>query len=74
MYLHIKVIPDSKKEEVLFEKENYLKISVKEPRERNLANGRVLELLREYYPTAKQIRIINGHTSHSKLVSVDVEE
>jgi uncharacterized protein YggU (UPF0235/DUF167 family) len=73
MYIHVKVVADSKKEEIIYEKENYLKIYVKEPRERNLANTRVLEMLRELYPSAKQIRIINGHQSPSKLISVDME-
>lgn len=72
MYLHVKVTPNNKREEILIEKENYWKISVKEPNERNLANKRVLEILREHYPNSKQIRIINGHTSPSKLFSLDI--
>lgn len=79
MFIHIKVKPNSKKE--VFKKidDNHFEISVKEKAERNLANKRVLELLKKYITEnikkdVKQIRIVNGHHSPSKLVSINLND
>ncbi|MFA6536038.1 MAG: DUF167 domain-containing protein [Candidatus Paceibacterota bacterium] len=71
MYIKVKVKTNS--DEELFEKvsDTSFKIQVKEKAERNLANTRVIELLRRHFgPKAGQIRIVNGHHSPSKLVAV----
>jgi uncharacterized protein YggU (UPF0235/DUF167 family) len=71
MYVKVKAIPGSKKEN--FEKisDDTFKISVKEKAQANMANKRVLELLSDHFkvPTRK-LRIINGHHSPSKLISI----
>ena len=60
MYLHVSVTAGAKVEKLEKTRENYFKISVREPAERNLANKRVLEIVADYLkiPTNK-IRIIN---------------
>ncbi|HEY4510909.1 MAG TPA: DUF167 family protein [Candidatus Paceibacterota bacterium] len=74
MYIKVSVHAGAKKE--VFEKvsETHFKISVKEPAKQNLANGRVRALVARHFkvPVAK-VRIINGHHSPSKLLSVSVE-
>lgn len=70
MYLKIKVIPDSKIEKVEQLKHDEYRVWVKAPAENNKANTRVLELMRELYPN-KRIRLVSGHTSPSKVISVD---
>ncbi|HAO64634.1 TPA: hypothetical protein DCQ44_01485 [Candidatus Taylorbacteria bacterium] len=73
MYVKVRVISGSKKEEVIVEKPNYFKIFVHEKAKQNLANKRILEIIaKQYNVLPKQVRIINGHHSPSKLLSVDV--
>lgn len=46
-------------------------VRVKEKAEQNLANRRVLEIIAEYFKvTAKQVRIISGHHSPGKILSI----
>lgn len=70
MYLKIRVKPNSSKEEVVKEKEDHYKISVREKAERNQANRRVIEILQGMFP-GKSVRIIHGHQGPSKLVAID---
>lgn len=70
MYLKLKVIPDSKQEKVEQLKDDEYRIWVKAPAEHGLANDRVLEIVREMHPN-KRVRLVSGHTSPSKIVSVD---
>jgi len=84
MYIKVKVKAGQKKEE--FEPKNNpashkastgygdtFLVSVKEKAERNMANKRILELVARHFklPVGK-VRIINGHTSPSKLLSIDI--
>ncbi len=72
MYIKARVIAGAKKEEIILEKQNYFKIFVREKAERNMANDRVLQLLaRHYGVTLNKIKIVNGHQSPSKLLSID---
>lgn len=69
-YLKVLVTAGAKRESVE-EKGSALHISVKEPAERNLANTRVRELVAARLSVSSaQVRIINGHHSRSKLLSV----
>lgn len=70
MYLKLKVIPDSKLEKVEKLKDDEYRIWTKAPAENNKANTRVLEMMREMFPD-KRVRLVSGHTSPSKIVSVD---
>lgn len=70
MYLKLKVIPDAKQEKVEQLKDDEYRIWVKAPAENNHANTRVLEIIRGMHPD-KKVRLVSGHTSPSKIVSVD---
>ena len=73
MYVKVRVYPHSKKEEIKKIKENRFEIKVKEKAERNMANDRVLEIVaRQFNVSAKQVRIISGHKSPSKMLSVNI--
>lgn len=67
MYLKVTVTANSKKEKVEFIKEGQYKISVKEPAENNLANKRVLEIVKSL-PEAegRAIKIVSGHQKSAK--------
>ena len=56
MYIKIKVIVDAKKEKIIKKSEDHFDISVKEPAERNLANKRVIELVRDYFKVYNPVR------------------
>ena len=70
MYLKLKVIPDAKLEKIERLKDDEYRIWVKAPAEMSLANTRVLEIIRDIHPN-KRVRLISGHTSPSKIISVD---
>ena len=73
MYIKIRVTPDAKEEKFCQKTKDHFTISVREEAERNLANGRVLELVARHFklPVGK-VRIISGHHSSSKILNVDV--
>ena len=74
MYIKVRVYPKSKKEE--FEKisENKFNIKVKQKAERNLANKRVVEIIAKYFEVReKDVKIVNGHRSPSKLISINLD-
>ena len=72
MYIHIKVKTGAKEE--LFEKKSDTQflVSVREEAERNLANSRIIQIFRDFYGV-KNVRIVNGHHSTSKLLYIDVD-
>jgi uncharacterized protein YggU (UPF0235/DUF167 family) len=72
MYIHVKVTAGAKEEKIQKKSDTQFVVSVKEEAERNMANGRVVEIFREMFNTRK-VRITNGHHSTSKLLSVDVD-
>ena len=71
-YIHAKVFPQAKKEELRKITADHFEISVREKPQRNLANTRVIEILASHFkvPLSK-VRIINGHRSTSKLIVVE---
>jgi uncharacterized protein (TIGR00251 family) len=72
MYIKIKVIPSSKREVIdKIDEENY-EIKVKQEPKNNAVNKRLIEIMRDIYKNAKIIRIISGHRSPSKIISIDV--
>jgi len=74
MYIKVMVFPKSKKEELKKLSENKFEIKVKEKAERNMANKRVTELLAENFEVdTGKVKIVNGHHSPSKLISVDLD-
>ncbi len=73
MYVKVHAVPGAKKELIEKENETTYQISVKEPAERNLANGRIRELLCAEFGLEKgRVRMISGHRSPSKIFSVDL--
>lgn len=73
MYVKVRVTAGAKKEEVTKESPDHFKMSVREPAERNLANRRIIELLAGQFKVAPgKVRIISGHHSGSKILSVDI--
>jgi uncharacterized protein YggU (UPF0235/DUF167 family) len=71
MYLKVHVYAGMKKESVKQVKDGAYEIVTKAPAERNLANDRVREVIAELHGvTKKQVRIIHGHHTQSKLLEV----
>lgn len=72
MFIKVRVTPNSKKEEILKKSDNHFILKVKEPAVRNLANKRVCELISyEFSVPLKSVRIVNGHQSPSKILSIN---
>lgn len=71
MYLKLKVKTEAKQDTIEKTKVDEFRVMVKVKAERNMANRRVIELLAEYLKIpVNKIRLISGHTSPSKIVSV----
>lgn len=71
-YIHVKILAGQKKEVFTCIDESHFEIRLKEKAKQNMANTRMLELFHEHFASAKRIRIINGHHSPSKLLSVEM--
>ncbi len=72
MYIHVRVHPGSKKESWTLKKEVHFEAYVCEKAEGNQANIRVIQLVANHFGvTAQRVRIVNGHHSPSKLISVE---
>ena len=73
MFIKVNVQTSSRKEIVEKKSENHFIISVKEPPERNLANDRICEIISLLFKVSrKAVRIINGHHSSSKMLSINI--
>lgn len=74
MYIRVAVVAGAKKEEVTRVSDDRYDMRVREPAERNLANGRVRELLaREFKVSAKAVRLVAGHRSPRKVFSITID-
>ncbi len=72
MYVKVRVQAAAKKEEIKVVSENRFAISVKQKALQNLANRRIVELVAYHYKVpVKKVRIVSGHQSPSKILSVD---
>lgn len=69
MYIKVTVIPDSKKEKVEQIKEDTFKIYLKEPKERGLANQRLLRILSQMHQ-GKRIQIVKGALTPKKVIHI----
>lgn len=69
MYIKIKVTAGAKREKIIKKSDDHFDISVEEKAENNQANKRILEIIRDIFKT-KKIRIVSGHHSPSKILSV----
>lgn len=73
MYIKVRVNPGSKKEKITKKSENHYILDIKEKAERNMANKRVCEIVASLYSIPiKAVRIINGHQSPSKILSINI--
>lgn len=70
MYVKVRVVTKAKKERLIEVGDNRLEIHVKEKPEQNMANKRVLEVLKEYF--GHDVKIISGHHHPIKMVYVNV--
>jgi uncharacterized protein (TIGR00251 family) len=71
MMISIKVKPNSQKEEVARENDNYFTILVKEKAENNKANIAVIRLLSKYFRVpSSQISIKTGMKSRKKIIEI----
>jgi uncharacterized protein (TIGR00251 family) len=78
MLIKIKVIPNSKKDEIIkneqmqkyngSEQEVSLIVKIKAKPENNEANIAVIKLLSEYFK--KKVRIVHGHKSRNKIIEI----
>ncbi|MCA9401561.1 MAG: DUF167 domain-containing protein [Candidatus Omnitrophica bacterium] len=74
MYIKVKVLAGQKREKFEQIKPDKFEIAIKQPAERNLANERVLELVARHFKTSvNRVRIVSGHTSPSKILSIPDE-
>jgi uncharacterized protein YggU (UPF0235/DUF167 family) len=72
MYIKIKVNAGARKEFFSRVTEDHFEISVREKAERNMANSRVREIVAEFFDVSiGKIKIISGHHSPGKILSVD---
>jgi uncharacterized protein YggU (UPF0235/DUF167 family) len=74
MYIKVKVLADAKEEK--FEKisDDHFEVSVREKAERNMANDRIVELFRKHFGLEGRkgiVKIISGHHSPSKIISIE---
>jgi uncharacterized protein YggU (UPF0235/DUF167 family) len=73
MYIKVKIRAGARKESIEKISNNHYEVSVKEKAENNRANVRLLEIMHQEFPDSI-IRIISGHHSPSKILSIDKKE
>ena len=71
MYIKVKVITGAKKDSVLEKSKDNFIVSVKEPKERGLANKKMLELVGKHAKGKGIIKIVSGHHSPGKIISIE---
>lgn len=72
MYISVRVVAGAKQERIETLPKGRLKVWVKAPAKQNLANIRVCELVAEHLQVSlAHTRLISGHTSPSKMFSID---
>lgn len=75
MYIKVKVQAGSKKESIQQKNKDTYLVCVKEKAERNLANKRVIEVIGIILKVpVKNIRIISGHQSPTKILSIIIPD
>ncbi len=74
MYIKVRVNAGVKKEKVEKKSADHYIISVKEKAEMNMANNRICEILAQLlHVSRKSVRIISGHHSPSKILSINIK-
>jgi uncharacterized protein YggU (UPF0235/DUF167 family) len=73
MYIKVKVQVGAKTEKITQKSDDTYIIMVKEKAERNMANKRICEIIASLFNiSTKSIRIISGHQSPSKILSINL--
>jgi uncharacterized protein YggU (UPF0235/DUF167 family) len=70
MYIHVRIKTKQKIESVIQISETKFEVCVKEEAKQNKANTRMMELIKEYC-NVTHVKIVSGHHSPSKLLSVE---
>ena len=70
MYIKVRVKTKAKKETFLKLKDDTFEISVKEEARNGWANERIIKILKKEL-NMKNVRLISGHTSPSKIFSIE---
>lgn len=70
MYIHLRIKTKQKVESIIKISDTKFEVSVKEEAKQNRANIRMIELVKGYFKTNK-VKIVSGHHSPSKLLSVE---
>ena len=70
MYIKLRVITNTKTESIEKKSDDIYILKIREKAERNMANDRILEIFRKLFPK-KSVKLISGHTSPSKILSID---
>lgn len=72
MYIKVRVMAGARKEKIEKKYEDTYHISVKEKAQMNLVNNRVCQIIASLYDISiKSVRIIKGHQSPSKILSIN---
>jgi uncharacterized protein YggU (UPF0235/DUF167 family) len=73
MYIKVKVTAGARAEKIEKKSEDHYLISVREKAERNMANNRVCQIMASIFKVpGRAVRIISGHQSPSKILSVNL--
>ena len=74
MYIKARVVAGAKKESFTVKSPDTVHVAVREKAERNMANGRVIELVAAHWKVPRgKVRIVSGHQSPGKILSVDID-
>jgi uncharacterized protein YggU (UPF0235/DUF167 family) len=73
MYIHVRIKTKQKSESIIQISDLKYEVCVREEAKQNRANTRMLEILSLYFNT-KKVKIVSGHHSPSKLISLEVAE
>ncbi|HNP79232.1 MAG TPA: DUF167 domain-containing protein [Candidatus Pacearchaeota archaeon] len=74
MFIKVKSIPCSKKEEIIKKDEDSFEIKIKEKPERGEANKRIKEILANYFKISlSKVILIKGAKQKSKIFSIKYE-
>ncbi|HEY4499462.1 MAG TPA: DUF167 domain-containing protein [Candidatus Paceibacterota bacterium] len=71
-YIKVKVSTSAKRESIRELSSGSYAIAVREKAQRGMANKSVLKLLRRYVGGKAKLRIVRGHHTSSKMISVEV--
>jgi uncharacterized protein YggU (UPF0235/DUF167 family) len=69
MLIKVRVTTDAPAESIVKKTDDLYVVSVREPAELGMANGKVIQLLKDLNP-GKIVRIVSGHHKSSKIIEI----